>query len=122
MNKITTSAYQPWTSGGVERLNHTMALMLAMVVNEQQANWDEQLPHVESAYNNSANAATGLTPPTKYTSAAFRAFPSPSSISPTWAGTKASTGTNWLTSTSPPAVNNERVASSANTTPSPSRA
>ena len=62
MNKITTSAYQPWTSGGVERLNHTMALILAMVVNELRNNWDVQLPHVDSAYNNSVNAATGLAP------------------------------------------------------------
>ena len=34
--------------------------MLAMVVNEQQTDWDVQLPHVESAYNNSVSAATGL--------------------------------------------------------------
>ena len=32
------------------------------MVNEQQTDWDEQLPHVESAYNNSVNAATGLAP------------------------------------------------------------
>ena len=37
-----------------------MALILA--VNEQQTNWDEQLLHVESACNNSVNAATGLAP------------------------------------------------------------
>ena len=36
--------------------------MLAMVVNELQDNWDEQLPHVEFAYNNSVSAAAGLTP------------------------------------------------------------
>ena len=39
-----------------------MALMLAMVVNELQNNWDVQLPHVEGAYNNSVNAATGIAP------------------------------------------------------------
>ena len=43
-------------------MNHTMAQMLAMVVNELQNNWDVQLPHVEFAYNNSVSAATGLAP------------------------------------------------------------
>ena len=39
-----------------------MALMLAMVVNERQDDWDLQLHHVEFAYNNSVSAATGLAP------------------------------------------------------------
>ena len=43
-------------------MNHTMAQMLAMVVNDLQNNWHVQLPHVEFAYNNSASAATGLAP------------------------------------------------------------
>ena len=60
--KIATSAYHPNGNGGVERVNHTMALMLAMVVNERIDNWDIHLPHVEFAYNNSVSAATGLAP------------------------------------------------------------
>ena len=36
MRKIATSAYHPNGNGGVERVNHTMAQMLAMVVNERQ--------------------------------------------------------------------------------------
>ena len=43
-------------------MNHTMAQMLAMVINELQNNWDEQLPHVKYAYNKSVSAATGLAP------------------------------------------------------------
>ena len=39
-----------------------MAQMLAVVVNELQNVWDEQLPHVKFAYNNSVSAATGLPP------------------------------------------------------------
>ena len=62
VRKIITSPYHPSGNGGVERVNHTMAQMLAMVVNELQNNWDEQLPHVEFAYNNSVSAATGLAP------------------------------------------------------------
>ena len=46
----------------MERVNHTMAQMLAMVVNELQNIWDEQLPHVEFAYNISVGAGTGLAP------------------------------------------------------------
>ena len=36
--------------------------MLSMGSNERQDNWDELLPHFESAYNNSVNASTGLPP------------------------------------------------------------
>ena len=36
--------------------------MLAMVVKGLRNNWDELLPHVEFAYNNSVSAATGLAP------------------------------------------------------------
>ena len=39
-----------------------MAQMLDMVVNELQNCWDEQLPHIEFAHNNSVSAATGLAP------------------------------------------------------------
>ena len=60
--QIATNSYHPNGNGGVERVNHTMAQMLAMVVNELQNNWDVQLPQVEFAYNNSVSAATGLAP------------------------------------------------------------
>ena len=62
VRKITTSAYHPNGNGGVERVNHTMAQMLCMVVNERQDDWDLHLPHVEFAYNNAVSAATGLAP------------------------------------------------------------
>ena len=62
IHKLTTSAYHPSGNGGVERVNHTMAQMLAMVCNEHQNDWDVHLPHVEYAYNNSVSAATGLAP------------------------------------------------------------
>ena len=63
VRKIATSAYHPSGNGGVERVNHTMAQMLAMVVNERQDGWDTHLPHVEFAYNNSVGAAkSGLAP------------------------------------------------------------
>ena len=62
VRKISTSSYHPHGNGGVERVNHTMAQTLAMVVNEPQNNWDAQISHVEFAYNNSVSAATGLAP------------------------------------------------------------
>ena len=62
VRKVATSSYHPNGNGGVERVNHTMAQMLAMVVNERQDDWDIHLPHVESAYNNSVSEATGLAP------------------------------------------------------------
>ena len=57
VRKIPTSIYHPDGNGGVERVNHTMAQMLAIVVNTLQNNQDDQLPHVEFAYNNSVSAA-----------------------------------------------------------------
>ena len=47
VRKIATSPYHPKGYGRLERVNHTMAQILAMVVNKLQNNWDEQLPHVE---------------------------------------------------------------------------
>ena len=60
IHKLTTSAHHPSGNGGVERVSHTMAQMLAMVCNEHQNDWDVHLTHVEYAYNNSVSAATGL--------------------------------------------------------------
>ena len=57
VQKIATSSYHPNCNGGVERVNHTMDQMLAIVVNEFQNNWDVQLPHVELAHNNSVSTA-----------------------------------------------------------------
>ena len=37
-SKINTSSYYPCTNGGVERVNHTVVLMISMGCNEQQAN------------------------------------------------------------------------------------
>ena len=62
IHKLTTSAYHPTGNGGVERVNHTMAQMQAMVCNEHQNDRDAHLPHVEYAYNKSVSAATGLAP------------------------------------------------------------
>ena len=36
VRRVTTTAYHPSGNGGIERVNHTMAQMLSMVVNERQ--------------------------------------------------------------------------------------
>ena len=62
IRKIATTAFHPKSNGGVERVNHSLAQMLSLVISEQQDDWDEWLPYVVQAYNNSVSAATGLAP------------------------------------------------------------
>ena len=61
-HRIFTSSYHPSTNGGTERVNHTMAQILATVTNERQTDWDLHLPLVQMNYNNSVHVATGLAP------------------------------------------------------------
>lgn len=67
VRRITTTAYHPSGNCGVERVNHAMAQMLSMEVNERQPDWDLHLPHVEFAYSNLVSAATGLAPNQEHT-------------------------------------------------------
>ena len=60
--KIATTTFHPKINGGVERANHSLAQMLSLVISEQQDDWDEWLPYVVQACNNSVSAATGLAP------------------------------------------------------------
>lgn len=57
-----STANHPQTDGQTERLNRTIEDMLRCVVNYHQSDWDEKLPLVEFAYNNSVNASTKMTP------------------------------------------------------------
>ena len=116
IHKLTTSAYHPSGNGGVERVNHTMAQMLAMVCNEHQNDWDVHLPHVEYVYNNSVSAAL---PPMKSTSDASHASPSPSLIDRTVMPIRTSTATNSPIATSPASVNNAPTNLCENRTPLP---
>ena len=117
VRKVATSAYHPNGNGGVERVKHTMAQMLAMVVNERQDNLDVHLPHVEFAYNNSVSTATGLAP-NEAPMNRLPAFPSPSSNTTTPGATKASPATTWNTANSPPTANGVSMRWFANNTPS----
>ena len=62
MQKIATSAYHLNGNGGVERVNHAMDQMFAMVINERQDDRDIHLPYVEFACSSSVSAATGFAP------------------------------------------------------------
>jgi hypothetical protein len=46
----------------VERFNRTLASMLSLFVDENQANWDTLLPYVMMAYRSSVHSSTGFTP------------------------------------------------------------
>jgi transposase InsO family protein len=61
--KISPStAYHPQTDGQTERANRTIIEMLRPYVNQYHTDWDEHLPTVEFAYNNSVNMSHGFTP------------------------------------------------------------
>ena len=44
IRNIATTAFHPKSNGGVERVNHSLAQMLSLVISEQQDDWDEWLP------------------------------------------------------------------------------
>ena len=56
------SAYHPKTGGHTERFNRTLCTMLGSVVNDQNNNWDEQIPHVLFAYRTAEHASTKTDP------------------------------------------------------------
>jgi hypothetical protein len=57
-----STAFHPQTDGQTERQNQTLEQYLRSYVNHQQDDWVDWLPMAEFAYNNSAQATTGLSP------------------------------------------------------------
>ncbi|KAK8779773.1 hypothetical protein V5799_018887 [Amblyomma americanum] len=57
-----TTAYHPQTNGLTERLNKTIADMLAMYVDAEHKTWDVILPYVVFAYNTAVQETTQMTP------------------------------------------------------------
>jgi hypothetical protein len=62
IRKLTTTSYNPQADGQVERLNHTLAEMLAMYVKEDQTDWDSYLPQALQAYRTTVHKSTKETP------------------------------------------------------------
>ncbi|CAL5400001.1 unnamed protein product [Camellia sinensis] len=57
-----STAYYPQTDGQSERTIQTLENMLRICVLDLKGNWDEHLPLVEFAYNNSYQASIGMAP------------------------------------------------------------
>ena len=57
-----STAYHPQTDGQTERANRTLEDMIRHYVSSDQSDWDEHLPALEFAYNNSKQASTNMTP------------------------------------------------------------
>ena len=58
-----STAYHPQTDGQTERANRTLEDMLRHYIDTlRQNDWDDHLPAIEFAYNNSKQASSGLTP------------------------------------------------------------
>ncbi|CAN6446957.1 unnamed protein product [Victoria cruziana] len=57
-----SSAFHPQTDGQTERTIATVEDMLRACILEWQGEWDEHLPLVEFAYNNSYHSSIGMTP------------------------------------------------------------
>jgi hypothetical protein len=56
-----STVYHPETDGQTERTNQTLEDMLRMYVMDQQKRWEEFLPLVEFAYNNSYQSTINVT-------------------------------------------------------------
>ena len=62
IKRTTTSAFHAMADGLVERLNRTIADMLASYVSETPDLWDEYLDFITMAYNTSKHSSTKYTP------------------------------------------------------------
>ncbi|MEZ4720247.1 MAG: RNase H-like domain-containing protein [Flavobacteriales bacterium] len=62
IKKLRTSGYKPSTNGAIERFHRTLNSMLGKMVNENQRNWDELLPHVMAAYRATPHSSTSYSP------------------------------------------------------------
>ncbi|KAH9324265.1 hypothetical protein KI387_004443, partial [Taxus chinensis] len=57
-----SSAYHPETDGQTERVNQVLEDMLRMYCMDQQYKWEEYLPLVEFAYNNTYHSSLKMAP------------------------------------------------------------
>ena len=57
-----STAYHPQTDGQTERANRTLEEMLRNTIGYNQTDWEDKLPLLEFAYNNSVQASTGFSP------------------------------------------------------------
>jgi hypothetical protein len=61
-NLAFSSYYHPQTDGQTEVVNRSLGDLLRSLVTEHHSSWDNVLPQVEFAYNDSVNRSTGRSP------------------------------------------------------------
>ena len=116
VRKIVTISYDPNDNVGVERVSYTMAQMLAMLVNELQNYWDEQLPLVGLAHT-IRSALSRVWRPTRFIWVAFHASRSRFSNEPGSPATRVWPATTSATEISRPTTSSARTISSVSTMP-----
>ena len=57
-----STAYHPQTDGQTERVNQMLEDMLRACVLDSGKSWEDHLPYVEFAHNNSFQASIGMAP------------------------------------------------------------
>src|SRR5215470_13727905 len=62
VQRLRTTAYKASTNGAIERFHRTMNSMLAKTVEDNQRDWDVQLPAVLAAYRATTHESTGYSP------------------------------------------------------------
>src|SRR4051812_44267808 len=62
MKLVMSTAFHPQTDGQTERVNQVLEQVLWNYTTYEQDNWDELLPFMEFAYNNSVNTSIGFSP------------------------------------------------------------
>ena len=62
IERTRTTPYHPQSDGMVERFNRTLTAMLSAYVQENQRDWDAQIPYLMMAYRSAVHKSTGLTP------------------------------------------------------------
>ena len=60
--ELFSAAYHPQTDGQLERTIQTLEDMLRLCVLDQPGSWDQYMPLVEFAYNNSFHVSIGMAP------------------------------------------------------------
>jgi transposase InsO family protein len=57
-----SASYRPQTDGQTERFNRTFMSLLRATISQHKGDWEQQLPTVVYAYNNTVHSATGFPP------------------------------------------------------------
>jgi hypothetical protein len=59
---LFSTTCHPQTDGQTEVVNHTLSMLLRIMVKKNLKDWEECLPHVKFAYNRAVHSTTNLCP------------------------------------------------------------